>query len=485
MRIWDWVSALAAFACLFAVLALVWPSGPPPLVDYPTHAARSFVLSLPEGSSGLLDYYRANWIPVPNLGIDLLLSSMMSSLPPMLASQMFLTLSVVLVLGGSMLWVRLRQGAWGAEALLPALALGDTWYRMGFANYVFGIGIATLAMCVWTALSRRSLGRRLAGVAPLVACLAVVHLMALLVFALWVVIERVRESKGERTASWLFLVAFPAGLLAVLVALTAMGKTAVNPAAKEMALQGLLRMFSEPGSLTEPILAGLALVLLAAWNIRSRAWLLPVAALAAVAILGPSFFGGTAFSSERATLPLLVSAAVYSRPLEETKTAAILALAGAVAILNLRSDLVLSAHLREALNLAESNVRRGDTLFTFESGRPVRPTYRRWHLHAADWLVIKKGVFVPQLFAKALQQPMVFTELAEPFKRFQGQEPIERVPTPQDVETIRSLQAKIGVRRRRAFILWFGPPTSEAIPVPGAELIGANPDGTALYRVPR
>lgn len=485
MRIWEVVSAVAAFACLAAVLILVWPSGTPPLVDYPTHAARSYVLSLPDGSSGLLDYYRPNWIPVPNLGIDLLLSSMMASLPPMLASQLFLTLSVVLVLGGSMLWVRLRQGTWGAEAMLPALAVGDTWYRMGFANYVFGIGIATCVMCIWTALSARPLWRRLLGIAPLVACLAVVHLMALLVLMLWIVVEQVRESRGERVASWLFLVALPAGLLAVLGGLTAIGKTAVNLSAKEMALQGVLRMFGEPGSLVEPVIAGAALVLLAAWNYRSRAWLLPTVALAAVALFGPSFFGGTAFSSERATLPLLVTMAVYSKPLEEAKIAWVLALAGIVAILNLRSDLAMAANLREALNLAGTNVRRGDTLFTFESGRPVRPTFRRWHLHAADWLVIRKGAFVPQLFAKPLQQPMVFTEFAAPFKEFQGQEPIERAPTLEDVEKIRGLQATVGLRRRRAYILWYGPKVGEALPIPGTELIGANEDGTALYRVDR
>lgn len=484
-RFWESVSAVAALVCLAAVLVLVWPSGTPPLVDYPTHAARSFVLSLPDGSSGLLDFYRANWIPVPNLGIDVLLSSLMGSLPPMLASQLFLTFSVVLLMGGSMLWVRLRQGAWGPEAFLPMIALGDTWYRMGFANYVLGIGIATCAMCVWTALAKRAVWRRLLGVAPLVAVLAVVHLMALLVLLLWIMVEWVREGKGDRTATWLFAGVLPAGLVAVLVGLAAIGKTAVNPSAKEMALQGLLRMFGEPGSLVEPTIMVVALGLLAAWNWRSRAWILPTVALVAVAALGPSFFGGTAFSSERATLPLLVTMAVYSRPLEEAKTALVAILAGVCALVNLRSDLVLAAHLNEALTLAKLNVRQGDTLFTFESGRPVRPTYRRWHLHAADWLVLTKGVFVPQLFAKRLQQPMVFTELARPFKEFQGQEPIERAPTVEDVATMRRLQETIGVRRRRAYLLWFGPKTEDPLPIPGTDLVGVTSDGTALYRVAR
>lgn len=483
-RFGRWKSGLAwglAGAVLLLLLVPVWLYRLPPSVDYPLHAARAFVLSRPPGSGGVLEYYQPYWIPVPNLGVDIVLSSMMRVLPPREASCVFLTLVVLVLFGGAAAWSR-ALGHTGPALALPAVALGDTWFRMGFVNYVLGVGLAAWGMA-WFVRSRGAPRARLAGqAAATFAALAVVHLMAALVFGFLAAVEAAWGGPDRRIAARWLPWAVPGGLLAAAAALAALGKTPWNWHAKALAGSGLLRVF-EGGVWQSPApvlaLAGLVLLAWAAWP--SRVGRIAGWALVCAVLVGPSFAAGSAFASERLTLPLVLVLAVYAGSGARAQAAAL----GSLACFFLAAAAQFPSDLRaarDAKTVTEEVLRRvgpGDTVVTFEQGLPVRPTTSRLHLHLADWAVFE-GVFVPQLFAKALQQPMRFTGRARPFKEFQGQDPIMRRPTAEDVQAVSRLQAALDPGAG-AFLLVYG--EAGGAP-PGVEVVWASESPvTTLYRV--
>lgn len=474
---------VAAAVILAAVLVPIWRDRLPPLVDYPTHAARAFVLSRPAGSGGVLDYYSPDWIPVPNLGVDLVLSTLMRFTDPWTASCLFLSAVVVVLLGGGIAWARSLGAPW-PMACLPAIALGDTWYRMGFVNYVLGIGIAAWAMAAWVrwrGLPPRTLVARGAAVA---AGLAVVHLLAALVFVLIAAAYAWFEGSRRRpVAAWAWW-AVPAAFVCSALALAGLGKTPWNWHAKLLALQGLGRWFGAgPPDWNSQILGGLLLAGLALIFATRAAPRLVAWTLAAGAALGPSFAGGTAFSSERLTLPMMLVLAVHAHQtrLRAENVWPLMAIVALLTLNQAEADVAESDRGKAALATVRRHVRLGDTVFTFEFGIPERPTTSRAHLHFADWLVFD-GVFVPQLFAKPGQQPLRFMPAAAPFKQFQGQEPLMRLPGPEDAAAASRLQSGLA-NGRHAYILVFG--LRSTVELPWLQAVDASETGKcALYRVP-
>lgn len=480
-RLADAGQAVAAAAILASLLAPIWLHRLPPSVDYPTHAARAFVLSRPAGSGGVLDFYAADWIPVPNLGVDIVLSALMRLLDPWVASSLFLTAVVLVLLSGGVAWARSLGAPW-TGSLLPAAVLGDTWYRMGFVNYVLGIGLSAWAMAAWVrwrGLERGPLAVRGASIA---VGLAVVHLLAALVFVALALVDSWLEGRQRRPVPAWAWVAAPAALAGAALSLGALGKTPWNWQAKLLAFQGLGRWFEFRPQEADGLLGGVLVAILATCFLVPAAPRFAAWALASGAALGPSFAAGTAFSSERLTLPMTLVLAVHAHRARAASSLCgfLLPVAALLALGEARNDIAESDRGQEVLALARRHVRPGDTVLTFETGIPERPTTSRDHLHFADWLVLD-GVFVPQLFAKPGQQPLRFTPAAAPFKAFQGQEPIPRLPTTEDIATASRLQSNLG-NGRPAYFLVFGLPAR--VQIPGLQCIEASRRGNcALYRV--
>src|SRR5690349_2014662 len=63
-----WASLLGLCLLLLAPLALV---DVPPLLDYPNHLARLFVLAFAAGDPVIGRFYTTHWSVLPDLGIDL------------------------------------------------------------------------------------------------------------------------------------------------------------------------------------------------------------------------------------------------------------------------------------------------------------------------------------------------------------------------------------------------------------------------------
>src|SRR5271167_2568850 len=75
------------------LLAPIWRAAFPPLLDYPNHLARAFVLShLSDPAFQFSQFYRADWAALPYLGMDASLAVLGRIFPIDTAGRVFLSL---------------------------------------------------------------------------------------------------------------------------------------------------------------------------------------------------------------------------------------------------------------------------------------------------------------------------------------------------------------------------------------------------------
>src|SRR5260370_37533542 len=105
------IRVLLAGAALLALFSVpVFSTVLPPLFDYPNHLAR-FWLLLTGGNA----FYELRWVPLPNLGGDLIVPLLAWLLPLDLAGKLFLVLGFALILGGAAWTDRVVSGGGGRE----------------------------------------------------------------------------------------------------------------------------------------------------------------------------------------------------------------------------------------------------------------------------------------------------------------------------------------------------------------------------------
>jgi hypothetical protein len=151
----------------------------PPLVDYPNHLARFWLLAT--GGSG---FYAVHWAPLPNLAGDLIVPLLARVMPLELAGKLFLIAIFGLVVGGAVWLNCIVTGNWRLWPLLSATFLYNRSFLWGFINYLFGLGIALCGAALWLQLqASRTWIRVLAS--SLVALVALFsHIAAFGVYAL-------------------------------------------------------------------------------------------------------------------------------------------------------------------------------------------------------------------------------------------------------------------------------------------------------------
>ena len=97
--------SLLVSCCVLLVLP-IWIVQYPPLVDYPNHLARTFILShLNDSSFHFAKFYSADWVLYPYLAMDAILVGLEHFIPAMLAGRLFLS-------SGS-LFFPITRSSWG------------------------------------------------------------------------------------------------------------------------------------------------------------------------------------------------------------------------------------------------------------------------------------------------------------------------------------------------------------------------------------
>ncbi len=179
----------AQFALLFAIFFIV--AAVPilvvetvPLFDYPNHLARMHILAQDGRSAIIGRFYVAEWRPIPNLAMDLVVPLLSRVMPLALAGKSFLLAIFLLIAGGTAALHRVLFGRWSAWSLLAFLLLYNRILLWGFVNFLFGVGLLLVALTSWIGLRERAMWQRLAIATGFACTLYLAHLFAFAVYAL-------------------------------------------------------------------------------------------------------------------------------------------------------------------------------------------------------------------------------------------------------------------------------------------------------------
>ena len=150
-----------------ALLAPIWIVTFPPLLDYPNHLARSFVLAhLNDPAFTFSRFYRADWGAYPYLGMDAALLALGRLFPMETAGRLFLSLCALALPAAA--WFFLRQVNSGEDgtAAWALLMACNVFFLEGFLNFDLSLAVGFLALGLWLRWLRKP------GIVPWMATLA-------------------------------------------------------------------------------------------------------------------------------------------------------------------------------------------------------------------------------------------------------------------------------------------------------------------------
>ena len=114
-----WWSVLAGICAI--LLAPLFVVDVPPLLDYPNHLARMYVLAFGAHDPILSQMYEQHWAIIPNLVIDLIVPHMLKVMPIYVAGRIVLGATLLLPLAGVIAYHRATFGVRSYWPLAAAL----------------------------------------------------------------------------------------------------------------------------------------------------------------------------------------------------------------------------------------------------------------------------------------------------------------------------------------------------------------------------
>src|ERR1700681_5010278 len=133
-----------------ALLTPIWVVTFPPLLDYPNHLARSFVLMhLNDPAFTFSKFYRADWGAYPYLGMDASLAVLGRLFPIETAGRVYLSLCALALPGAAWFFLRQAQPKAEASSLWALLIAYNVFFLEGFLNFDLSIAVGFLALGFW------------------------------------------------------------------------------------------------------------------------------------------------------------------------------------------------------------------------------------------------------------------------------------------------------------------------------------------------
>jgi len=193
-----------------AILVPIWSAAFPPLLDYPNHLARSFVLAhLNDPAFTFSRFYRADWGAYPYLGMDASLAFLGRLFAIETAGRVFLSLCALALPAAA--WFFLQQVNPGddATALWALLIACNVFFLEGFLNFDLSLAVGFLALGLWLRwLANHSIARWVAALATFTA-LYFTHLLGFAIAGLVVVAYLGFERRPLRDWIWSGVLALP------------------------------------------------------------------------------------------------------------------------------------------------------------------------------------------------------------------------------------------------------------------------------------
>lgn len=163
------VSAIVILAAM--LLAPIWTVPFPPLLDYPNHLARAFVLAhVNDAHFSFRNFYRADWGAYPYLGMDASLAVLGRVFPIETAGRVYLSLCALALPGAAWFFLRHAQPKSDSAFLWTLLIAYNVFFLEGFLNFDLSIAVGFVALGLWLRwLAAPSRGRWIAALAAFTA----------------------------------------------------------------------------------------------------------------------------------------------------------------------------------------------------------------------------------------------------------------------------------------------------------------------------
>jgi hypothetical protein len=214
----------------------------PPILDYPNHMARMYLLSVLPDAADLAQHYALAWRPLPDLAFDAVVPPLAHLMPVEAAMRLMLGVTLIAMAGGCVVLQRVAFGRWSAWPLFAFLLLYSRVLLWGFLNYLAGLALMLWGLALWIAIERQPVWLRVAVGAVMATAIYLAHLAAFGCYALAVLaLALTGRAKPGRIAATL-------ATFVPALALFAAGTTA-SAADESWGYGNLLRKFDLPVSI--------------------------------------------------------------------------------------------------------------------------------------------------------------------------------------------------------------------------------------------
>lgn len=425
-----WWSTLALLSVILLAPLLI--ADVPPILDYPNHLARFFLLAAGPDDPVLGPLFTPRWSIIPNLASDVVGPLLLRVLPVHVAGRCLLGGILLLNLAGVLALHRALFGRVSYWPLASGLVAYNSNFLLGFLNGQIGIGLAMIFAAGWIAWRDQ---RPTATVVAAVIASTVLFFCHLIGVAFFLVligsseIYAVRHYRTMRSASLALLSVLAAPLL-----LSFMTKLRGAPGPLDwMSPQEKLIQFASPfinysfplDMITAALLyggvaLGVALGLLALAPRAAAA----VAGLAILYLLLPFNLMSAAFVDTRVAIMFGFLLFAATEPASLTPQIRSIFAVGLIGLFVVRMAIVADVWFQHRRDLAElrsviASVPAGALVYVTNVSQDEAPAYwdagprsrRLSNLLRADYhlpalLLIERKAFWPVLFANPAQQPI-------------------------------------------------------------------------------
>jgi hypothetical protein len=175
-----WCALVVLCVVLLAPLTI---ADVPPLLDYPNHLARLYVLSMLPGDPVLARFYETRWGIIPNLGLDLTVPPLLRIFPVHLVGRAVVAVALLLPVFGAVAYHRALTARLSYWPLCSVMFVYNAALLRGFLNFIISVGLALLLAAAWLAWRDRWPVRAVLTCALGAVALFFCHLTGLLFFA--------------------------------------------------------------------------------------------------------------------------------------------------------------------------------------------------------------------------------------------------------------------------------------------------------------
>lgn len=389
----------------------------PPLLDYPNHLARAFVLNhLHDPVFHFSAYYRADWKPYPYILWDMLLVALQQVLAVETAGKLLLVLTTVL-LPVSVAWFLWQANRTEIKLSLLGCALSyNTLFLWGFTAYHLSVGLCFLMVGTWLWYRGKPSVVRAALFVVISFAAYFAHVLG---FASAAFILVVYELTSFNWREWLRLACFlaPESLLFLWArpGLSQESRVEWRPFIDKLySLRDLpTRGYDE--RLDHIFLGGLVLCLLIAvvYNRQLRVnwrWLAVALGLFGLFLLLPYGWGASSDVDVRLVAPLCLLTLAVLQVGRRARWIAVLAV-GLVAlrVFNISTGFQMETKKSAAMNRGIEQIARNATIFPLVDTCNDSDPLDYYYVHYWAYSVIRRGAISPYLFDIPGQTPMRIT----------------------------------------------------------------------------